>query len=243
MDDLRSRFASLKHTFWLTLVAAALTTIACDKTPPAEEPDDDATAARTCPEGTSYGDGCPPATLEDDQRVEWLTSACEDGEQPACGILSGHVLTGRGVAKDVERARELAQRACDAEAWSGCNTLGLLYLQGDSTTADPERARTFFSRACDNDDGEACKNLALMYARGLGGDEDQERALQLYRRSCELGFQPACKVVERMTKMDRERAREALESSTKACEDGDQNACARAGELLVFGSAGEPDLE
>jgi hypothetical protein len=196
----------------------------------------------SCPNDTSYGDGCPPDALSAERRVEWLMLACDDDQQPACGVLSAHYLTGNGIEKDAVRARELAKAACNSDGWSGCNTLGLLHIQSNTQDAAPTKARKFFARACEHDDGEACKNLALMYARGVGLEEDQKHALALYRKSCGLEFQPACKVVERMEKMDQERAQGLLDEATEACDRGDQRACARAGEILLFGSAGDPDV-
>jgi hypothetical protein len=197
----------------------------------------------TCESGTSYGDGCPPDALDAAEQVEWLTLACDAGEHDACGMLAGRYLTGTGVDKSTEKARSLASDACEAEAWNACNTLGTIFVQGRGDQANPEKARTFFSMACKHDDGEGCKNLALLYAKGIGVDADQTRARQLYQTSCDLGFEPSCTVVERMKKMARERASKSLANATAACDGGDQEACARAGRILLHGQAGSADVD
>lgn len=146
--------------------------------------------------------------------------------------------------QDIETARSLAESACASDLGSGCNTLGTILVQGaGQTEKDYAGAREAFAKACQLDDGEGCKNLALLFARGLGVDEDPMRSRQLYRRSCDLGFEPSCLVLEKMKQMDRDDARSSLKRARPACEAGDQAACARLGELLFFGHAGEPDVD
>lgn len=169
----------------------------------------------------------------------WSTEDAACSGPPACPNDTDYGSGCPPSELDDEARTEWLQAACEGEVWTACNTLGTIAV----TSEEAESAREYFTMACDHSDGEACKNLALLHARGIGVKADQKRARALYQRSCDLEFEPACDVVDRMNQMDQKKAADVLARARRACEQGDQDACAKAGGLLLFGRAGEQDVE
>jgi TPR repeat protein len=70
-----------------------------------------------------------------------LSSECEKGQLASCSTLGIDYLTGRGVAKDENKARALLERACGGNDARGCNNLGNIFAGGLSVPKDEPRAR------------------------------------------------------------------------------------------------------
>ena len=51
--------------------------------------------------------------------------------------------------KDVEKANDLAKKACDASEARGCVRLGFLYKNGKGVEQDDAKASKFYEKACD----------------------------------------------------------------------------------------------
>ena len=68
---------------------------------------------------TQWVRACPNPT----RAAELANKACNGGLFDACGNLAGMYLEGRGVPKDLERARSLLQRACTGGIPRACDFL------------------------------------------------------------------------------------------------------------------------
>jgi uncharacterized protein len=90
----------------------------------------------------------------------------------ACSILAGSYLAGEGVAKNLARACELNQRACDGGESGACFVLGLAYEAGAGVAKDVVRARALYEKACGLGDKKAdalgCQELGRLYDQGIG---------------------------------------------------------------------------
>jgi hypothetical protein len=74
---------------------------------------------------------------------------CEEmGSPAACGAAAHDLNDGSGVARDLERAANLYDRACKEGEASSCHNLGVMYARGEGLEQSVTEARRLFNLAC-----------------------------------------------------------------------------------------------
>jgi hypothetical protein len=90
-----------------------------------------------CPSlGYQYGVDGQGGMLRPSIAAYLYRDACEAGNATACTNLGVLYAQGRGVTKDVGRARELYEQGCDDGNATGCVNLGVLYEDGRGVAKD-----------------------------------------------------------------------------------------------------------
>lgn len=155
--------------------------------------------------------------------------ASKEPSQNACGGLGVAHATGQGVTKDAKKGAALLEAACEKGSAESCKNLGVLVRDGLVGPRDPKRASELFEKACPDNVG-ACNEIALAYERGVGVTKDLPKALSLYAAACDGGLALGCMnygIALRdgmgLPAKDPKKAREAF---GKACQAGEQRACA-----------------
>jgi hypothetical protein len=127
--------------------------------------------------------------------AELFTKLCARSNEPSCANLAQLLVLGRGVAKDVPRARTLAERTCREKINVGCNTYGMILVEA----SEAKPAAEAFQQGCDLDAPAACDNLAQMYRDGTGIAADKEQAVKYFRRACDAGWAHSCTQLGELT--------------------------------------------
>jgi len=141
----------------------------------------DATACNTFAEALLSGRGLWPNA---ERGVQLATRACEqDGAN--CLTLARLHRTGGLLEKDLQRARSLYERACQAAPQRGCPALWSFVLEF-GTPAELSRAVKELARSCEEGRGFACADVGNAYRYGRGVERDTDRAQQHFERACEL---------------------------------------------------------
>ncbi|MCA9627115.1 MAG: sel1 repeat family protein [Myxococcales bacterium] len=113
---------------------------------------------------------------------------CALGSLWSCTLAADHYRDADGVKKDLTRAKELYERACDggkSVQRDACTALGAMYEKGLGTSKDLARAADYYERGCP---GEQCQRLARNLAVGKEGfAQDEARAMKLYANACKRG--------------------------------------------------------
>jgi hypothetical protein len=65
--------------------------------------------------------------------------------------------SGKGEPKDVKRAVEVYQKACDGGETFGCANLGWMYDYGKGVSKDKKRAVALYQKACEGGDQWGCR--------------------------------------------------------------------------------------
>jgi TPR repeat protein len=73
--------------------------------------------------GLAYLDGTRGLPKSTTAAAVWLERACMPDEPVACRVLGAMKVQGIGVAKDVERGKQMLRRACDAKDDEACRVL------------------------------------------------------------------------------------------------------------------------
>ena len=138
-------------------------------------------------------------TLQADGKVAkaraFFEYACDAGEMEACYDLALLFEDGQGgVEKDLDKARSLYEKACNAESPdpTACSNLGYMYKTGSGVEADPAEATELYSRSCELGSLLGCTNYAGRLAAGDGVDRDVAKAEELLANACNSGFFDAC---------------------------------------------------
>lgn len=152
---------------------------------------------------------------------------CDEGETEICLVLGEMFFKGKGVSKDLAKARDFFQKACDAGDISTCKKyeltqdtskfkailqkacdsgnqnacprLGELYF-GESKNTSKDKAKELYQKACDLGSANGCYELAVSYNIGRGVSQDINKAKELYKKACDLEESSACKNFKRLSK-------------------------------------------
>ena len=123
----------------------------------------------------------------------------------------------------------MLEAACGKGSAEACKNLGVMMRDGQLGTRDPKRASELFEKACPDDSG-ACNEIALAYERGAGVTKDLTKALSFYAAACDGGASLGCmnygialRDGKGLPAKDPKKAREAF---LRACQAGEQRACA-----------------
>jgi hypothetical protein len=166
-------------------------------------------------------------------------ASCQGGRLASCVRLSRFLKAGEGVARNVEEARELAERACVAGLPEGCA------IAGESLADDdPRLAAGYFERSCSGGHADGCALLALATLDGRGVAKDPARAIDLLDRSCKAGSAPGCHHLAaahaRGAIAPRDEAK-ALSLHEHACDLGSAPSCREAGSMRDLGQGAASD--
>ena len=99
------------------------------------------------------------------ERSQSLTDLekCQDGDFEICTELGNDYYYGNGVVtKDINKAIQLYEKACDGGEVFSCSNLGHAYYKGEEVTKDFNKAAHFYKKACDGGLGEECLNLMFI---------------------------------------------------------------------------------
>jgi TPR repeat protein len=172
------------------------------------------------------------------------SSPCEAGDVRSCVNLAFMYETGRGVARDPQRAVATYQRWCSVNNQYACAHLGRAYVLGNGgLVKDEARALQLFSAACEADDAFGCSELGVMYSSGLGGVARRpQRAAALFQRGCDAGVAIGCANLGIYTMAGRggvvrDEAR-ALALYQRSCDGGASAGCVELGLAYHTGRSG-----
>jgi hypothetical protein len=135
------------------------------------------------------------ATADPERSFRILEKSCGAPYAPSCMRLAEALLQGRGVPRDLPRARALFRKACDEDDARGCTGWGLV----EALDTEPGLAVTPLTRGCTGGDPAGCSALASLYELGRGVTQDRARARALYARACSDGDPSACGSLQRLT--------------------------------------------
>jgi hypothetical protein len=110
----------------------------------------------------------------------------------SCANLAVQLYMGDGIAKDLPRAKQLADVACKADMQAACNIMGAI-LMSEGGDANAEQALALFQKMCDENASASCDNLGQLWVLGAGKFKtDPDKARAAFKKGCDLGNGPAC---------------------------------------------------
>ena len=101
---------------------------------------------------------------------------------------------GKGVQKDLSKARKWYEKAAKQDNPSAQYNLAQLYhMAGEDDPHGYEKARYWYEKAVESGVTEAYNNLAALYIDGKGVKKDQQKAFELFEKAAKMG-DPAAQV-------------------------------------------------
>lgn len=123
------------------------------------------------------------------QAERHLRAAADAGDVKAAAIL-GNLLTLKrdGINRNLDQARDYAERAARSSDGFAVRQLAIDVLAGHFGKADPTRAADLMWTAAELGDPAANAMVAAMFQNGVGVPADSAKAEAYLRRSAELGY-------------------------------------------------------
>ena len=189
---------------------------------------------------TLVTDSVPASDNEKTDTKGLSPSNCGDsaGGWTKCFQLGESYRKADGVPRDLARAAESYQQACEGGVAMGCVVLGGMYYEGEGVGRDHARAAEIYQQACEAGATDGCGNLGSMYESGHGVPLDRARAAKLYEQACEGGGAIGCR---RLGFLHREGEgvpqdpKRAAELFGRACESEDAAGCRFLGSMYEEG--------
>jgi hypothetical protein len=155
--------------------------------------------------------------------------SCNGGDAQGC-LAVGHMYKqGKGAPKDLARAKEFMERACQEGKGIGiaCGEVGALYAAGEGVAQDDVTAFRYFELGCRMPIGiDVCQTAANFSEQGRGTPKDFKRALGFLKHGCDEADKRSCArmghIFTRTNPPNVERARSFYK---KACDLGDPDSC------------------
>lgn len=113
--------------------------------------------------------------------------ACKAKDLQGCFELAARYVCGAGVPRDMAKAVQLSEQACDGGLAQACGNASGLQVRTDEV-----KARRYAEKGCQLKDISSCNNLGLMLWQGVGGPADPARAVPIFDEMCKRGMAMAC---------------------------------------------------
>jgi len=125
--------------------------------------------------------------------LEHYKKACNKGDFKSCFELGFIYENGKGVKKDINKAKELYEKACKAKLDKACIGLATIYIK----IGNKEKGINLLRNVCNNGNAFSCELLGEIYALSKPPSLKESvkwhrKALELYKRDCENGDSLAC---------------------------------------------------
>jgi serine/threonine-protein kinase len=173
-------------------------------------------------------------------------AACAVNRSGSCLELAEALDKGVGAPKDIARAANLYQTACDSGSGVACNDLGVLYAGGDGVTRDALKAFSLYRKGCDNGSPTACVNLGAMQFEGNGVPKSEDLGTAFFLRGCEAGDASGCLNLSLAYGSGRGVPRDptrAFAFADRACTAGNRAGCVQTALAKVSGSGVAKDVK
>ena len=178
-----------------------------------------------------------------EEAESWLRRAALGGETLAAAMVGNLYAASGPVAPNYCEAGMWFRRAAEGGHSGAARALGQLYLRGGGFGADPESAVHWLRIAAEAGDAEAAYDLGLCLAEGRGIARDDAAALAWLRRAAETRADAQYRYARMRTEGRGAPAddTEARAWYLRAAENGNGDAAAAAGEMLLNGRGGPAD--
>jgi tetratricopeptide (TPR) repeat protein len=120
------------------------------------------------------------------ESVRRLKMATEAGDADAMVDLGFDFATGKGVAKNGERAFELFSKAAAAGSATGLDDLGAMYANGLFVKPDFAKALDYYEKAIEAGEPFALTQIAVLYFNGSGVERDYNAAAEYLQQAADL---------------------------------------------------------
>lgn len=179
-----------------------------------------------CPEGTTVANvsGGKFCDGEEDPLGWWMES-CAQGNQVDCTHAAALLRSYNTIPQDLERAKELLERACDARVVEACAKLANLHMWNIAPARDTDLARELNQKSCELGSPNACYHFGFIHQFW---DDDRESAIPFYKIACEGGHAYACGILRHITLRysgTKQQVERAIEDTLLACESGETQQC------------------
>jgi TPR repeat protein len=127
------------------------------------------------------------------EALSWLDKACQAGYAAGCGQQAEAVLRGDGIAANLDRAKQLFEKACGMNDIPACMEVAGDMINGvRGWPKDPDKSIKLYDKTCKLGSNSGCRQGAGLLAEGKYVKKDTARALKLLDVACKNNDTNAC---------------------------------------------------
>lgn len=182
--------------------------------------------------GASYEEGMSAAKAKDYKKAASIfEELCTKNKDAVSCYNAGFLYkSGDGVGKNLQKASDLFQKACDSGHGEGCSALGYLYENGVGVPKNEKKALELYEKGCGLNDNYSCFNAGEYYTLGKGVAKDLVKAHYAYEKACGLNNASACyyyglNLFNGVQGIDVRKTNVGFYYLDRACVLGSKNAC------------------
>lgn len=121
--------------------------------------------------------------------------------QKACDAGDAKTCKEYQLTQDVSKFKAILEKGCSSGDQNACPRLGELYYEeGKSVGKDTAKAKELYQKSCDLNSADGCYKMAVYYNIGYGVSQDINKAKELYKKACDLKNNSACDNFKRLSK-------------------------------------------
>ena len=119
----------------------------------------------------------------------YYKKGCELGDMSSCNNLANYLFKGVAGEKDTALARNLYERACEANRAPACTSFGMVLKD---MPKERSTAIKTFEKACALGDKDGCHNAGTAYLQGANVKKDTQKAKSHLEKACTTGQFQSC---------------------------------------------------
>jgi serine/threonine protein kinase len=173
-----------------------------------------------------------------EKAASYFKKACDNKDARGCTALGIYYYAGKGIEKNMLKAKELFEKACREGNGEGCYNLALTYTKDQNYG----KAITFYEKACSGGYGKACYKLGSSYLKGDGVEINTKKAKKFYINSCRNNSRKGCTVAGVLFAKEKNFI-DAKEYFEYGCKLGSEKSCYNLAILYTKGEGIRKDLE
>ena len=110
----------------------------------------------------------------------------------SCNITGYNYQYGKGIERDIHKARLFYEKSCEQGNSQGCTNLGHIFAVGNGVPRNAIRAVNLYEKGCRDGNQLSCTHLGEMYFNGAGLDQNDDKAVALVKTACDASIPEAC---------------------------------------------------
>lgn len=130
---------------------------------------------------------------KNDKEMSYIkfNSSCKSGNFESCAFVGAMNYDGVGIAKNIQKAKEMFEKSCDNNISLACYFLGQMHINGTLSPKNYNKAYKYFQISCENEIAGACYDLSVRF--NIANDKKEN----FRQKACELGYQIDCMTKEK----------------------------------------------
>lgn len=144
--------------------------------------------------GATFEDGMAAYKAKDYKKAATVFEelCAKNKDATSCYNIGYLYENGTGVTKNLTKAFNFFQQACDAGNGGGCNGVAYAYENGLGAQKNEKKGLEYYEKGCGLNDAYSCYHAGAQYKNGKVVPKNDVKAHSMFEKSCGLNNANAC---------------------------------------------------